>query len=149
MTVTGKYLLIALGVVVIVDPVVRDIPCHADDSSALEPLQIVECRVVAHHCDTLVAPLTARNGVEHAGVVEAIAGVGPDQQHVARAVRVHQLSDLRGRAELLAGRRVVSLRLVGEARGIEDVHVAVDLRLLGDGHWSTFALRASVFALTS
>src|SRR5207244_6525446 len=55
-------------------------------------------------------------------------------QHVARAVRVHRLSDLRGRAELLAGRRVVRLRLVREARGIEDVYVTINLRLLEDSH---------------
>src|SRR5437867_12205349 len=47
-----------LGVVVIVDAVVCDVPRDADDPSALEPRQVVERRVVAHYCDALVAPLT-------------------------------------------------------------------------------------------
>ena len=118
-----------LGVAVVIDAVVRDVPCHADHSGALEPLQVVECRVVAHHGDTLVTPRTARDRIEHAGIVEPIARVRADQERVARPVGVHHLSKLRRGADLLAGRRVMGVGAVGKAHGIEDVHVAVDLRL--------------------
>ena len=122
-----------LRVAVVVDAVVRDVPCHADDALALERPQLVQGRVVCDHGDALVASRTARNRIEHAGIVEAIAGVRADQQRVARPVGVHHLGELRRRADLLAHRRVMGVGAVGKARGIEDVHVAVDLRLFEDG----------------
>ncbi len=101
---------------------------------ALERLQLVEGRVVGDDGDALVAPRAARDRVEHAGIVEAVAGVRPDEQRVARPVRVHHLRELRRRADLLARRRVVGVGAVGKAHGIEHVHVAVDLRLVEDAH---------------
>ena len=136
-----------LRIEVVVEAVVRDVPCHADDTLALEHLELVQGRVVCDHGDAPVTSRTARNRIEHAGIVEAIARVRADQQRVARPIRVHHLGQLRRRADLLAHRRVVGVGAVGEARGIEDVHVAVDLRLFEDAHWSTFALRAAMFAL--
>ena len=121
-----------LGVVVIVDPVIRHVPCHTEDASTLETFQFLQGHVVADHCDTLVASLTTRDGIEHAGIVEAIARVRPDQQRAARAVRVHQAFNLCRRAQLLAGRRVMRVCLVRETHRVEHVHVAVDLRLLED-----------------
>ena len=120
------------GVAVVVDAVERDVPCHAQDARVLELLQLVERRVVRDDRDTLVAPIAPRDRVEQAGVVEAVAGVRPDQQRVARAVGLHHLRELRRRAHLLAQRTVVRVRAVRKARRIEDVHVAVDLRLVED-----------------
>ena len=53
-------------------------------------------------------------------------------QHVANPVRVHQLVQLRRRAQLLAGRRVMRVCLIWETRRIENMQMAIDLRLFED-----------------
>ena len=121
-----------LRVTVVVEAVMRDVPCHADDTHALERLQLVHGRVVCGHGDALVTSRTARDRIQHAGIVEAIAGVRADQQRVARPIRIHHPGELLRRADLLAHRRVMRVGAIGKMCGIEDVHMAVDLRLLED-----------------
>jgi hypothetical protein len=67
-------------------------------------------------------------------VVLAVAGVGSDEHGVAHAVRVEHSAELVGPADLLARRQVVGVRRVREPPRVEDVVVAVDLRLVQDAH---------------
>ncbi len=116
-------------VLVMIDPVERDVPGDAHDARGLERDEVVVGNVVAHDRDALEAIAAARDGVEEAAVVEPVAGVGADEQRVARAVRLHHLRELRGSAELLPGGRVVRVGVVRKARGIEHVDVTVHLGL--------------------
>jgi hypothetical protein len=83
-------------VLVVIDAVERDVPGDADHARGLERDELVVRDVVAHDRDALEAVAAARDGVEEAAVVEAVAGVGTDQQRVARAVRLHHLQSCAG-----------------------------------------------------
>ena len=119
-------------VAVVIDAIVRDIPCHTDDAPVLQRSQIVHGDVLGHHGDALVASRIAGDRIEHASVVEAVAGVRANQQRMPRPIGFHRLGKLRWRADLLSHRRVMGVDTVGEPRGVEDVHVAVDLRFFED-----------------
>ncbi len=60
-------------VAVVVDTVVRDVPCHADDVRVLECTQFVQRRVVGDYRDAFIPSAAMRNGVQHACVVQTIA----------------------------------------------------------------------------
>ncbi|MBC7663754.1 MAG: hypothetical protein H7276_08160 [Caulobacter sp.] len=112
-----------------VDAQQRHVEGGADDARSLQILQLLPRRVVAHHRDALVAPGVSRDRGPHATVVEAVAGVGLDEQALADAVRVEDMAQLIGRADLRAARSIPDAVGVGKVHRIEDVHVAVDDRM--------------------
>ena len=79
--------------------------------------------------------LTAEGGEEGLLILERhpVAVIVADQR-MPRAVRIQDRAKLVERSRLLPRGPVMRVRRVGEARRIEHVHVAVDLRLVEDAH---------------
>ena len=75
---------------------------------------------------------------DEVGIRELLSEILGDEGHsVLTAENAARARELRGRADLLAGRPVHGIFAVRKTRRIEHVTVAVDLRLVVDGHGLT------------
>ena len=107
---------------------------RADDSLRFQSAQGRKIGIERDDGDAFEAAVAARDSIEHAGIVAAVAGIRLHQQRVADAVGLHDLAKLRRRADLLAGRLVFDILAVGKIDRIEHVDVAVDLWLFENAH---------------
>src|SRR5690349_4117999 len=119
---------------VMLDAVMRRVERDTDNAPLAQREELALADAVRNHGNSLVAPATALDRVEKAAVVLLVARVRSDDQSVAHAVRVVHLRKLQRRSHLLARRTIERVLAIREAGGIEHMAVAIDLRLVEDGH---------------
>src|SRR5215467_11719609 len=85
----------------------------ADNAARLVLLQRRHVRIKVDDGDTFETPLAYLYRIEHAGIVTSVTGIRLHEQRVLHAVTIHDVTKLRGRADLLSRRLIRDVLAIG------------------------------------
>jgi len=106
----------------------------ADDAARLVSLQRRDVRIEINDGDTFETPLACLDRIEHAGIVASVTRIRLHEQRMLHVVAIHDVTKLRGRADLLSGRLIRDVLTIWKIDRIDHVDMAIDLRLIENRH---------------